>query len=164
MGESKVVLRFSRFNEVLSVLSYALLAGICGLVLLNGGYDLIAREWGGGWLKIWAIRVAVALIVCSFAASGLCAAWRLFDRRPLVEADRAGLRLHPSLHAPEVAWADVARVVVSLGHLEIVFRRRFWSLTSWATARRVRLRLGLLTLNGEDSREAVRRLEKWRAA
>jgi hypothetical protein len=97
---------------------------------------------------------------CRAAASG----WRLWDRRPILRANAAGLWAHPSLHRGLLGWGDVVAVGLDGVHpvqLAIGLKRRFWSPAHWFTARDVRIALPLIGLSQQDAVEVVRLMRRW---
>ncbi len=156
-----IVFRTTVASDIILALIGLGTATACGFVLATGGYFDVAREMGSPpWMNL-TIWVVVVLVILDFMAMGVGGAWRLIDRRPALEADAAGVRLHPSLHASPVAWSRLRAVGFAQSSLVLEFESRFWSAATWATGRRVKLTQAALNLKPDVAQAGVTRMRQW---
>jgi hypothetical protein len=96
------------------------------------------------------VCTALAATTVWLCARGFGALWRALDRRPMLVADADGLTFHPALCVEPAPWRNILRIRQagwrSPYHLEILLRRRVWTVEAPWTSRRVRI--GGLYLGG----------------
>lgn len=127
-----------------------------------GGLLTLLRVAAGG---DWAARVLFALAALWAASLGLGGLWRWLDKRPMVIADDAGVRLHPAYCMEPLAWSQIERILVHDRRpavLEFRLNRRIWAVETPLSARRVRMALPTMGLSYREAQRLVVDLNRLR--
>lgn len=115
-----------------------------------------------------ALLLAVVMIGLTvwLCARGFGALLRTLDRRPMLVADRDGLRFDPTLCRQAVPWSEIRRIRdTGWGQpykLTFDLRHRIWAIESPLGARRVRISALYLEPQGWVPPDLIERLERLR--
>jgi hypothetical protein len=163
-GENEIIIAGVRSGDVVS-----LICSTAGVVLIACGVVATASGAARDGSLLWTLAILPFLVWVMMGP-----VWRLTNRQPLLQANAAGLKLHPSLLKAFVTWSQVKSIAIksdgagrvgpSQSYIRLRLRQPVRTLWRPLGSSEVRLRLFHLNLSYREGEDLLRQLRRVRRA